>query len=115
MRCTCEYFEGKLTDVCAAHAQYARNYALDEAERCAIMILGKEKYEMSPCQAHPFELVNETMKELCAERDALAKDAERYRWCRNTQTAAWMAIDPYAPDALEQLDASIDAALEGPK
>jgi hypothetical protein len=71
MRCTCEYSEGKLTEVCTAHAQYARNYALGEAERCAIMILGKEKYEMSPCQAHPFELVDAEIEELRAELKAL--------------------------------------------
>lgn len=56
---------------------------------------------------------------LLAERDALAKDAERYRWLRNPDQDVALVLDKmvssgvYEYRAGDELDAAIDAAMQG--
>lgn len=66
----------------------------------------------------------DTIRELLAERDALAKDAAKYRWGINnarwirSEQEAYVAI-PVAPDTdlscIAMRDAAIDAAMEEEK
>lgn len=46
-----------------------------------------------------------------AERDAAAKDAERYRWLRDVGDENWTALCTRASKGSSQIDAAIDAAL----
>jgi len=55
-----------------------------------------------------------TLRMLTAERDALKKDAERYRWLRDVGDANWLPIAKRGITAKE-CDAAIDAALGGEK
>lgn len=48
---------------------------------------------------------------LKAERDALRKDAERYRWLRDVGDATWRPFDIREGYSAEQADAAIDAVL----
>lgn len=48
---------------------------------------------------------------LKAERDALRKDAERYRWLRDVGDATWRPFGIREGYSAEQADAAIDAAL----
>lgn len=52
---------------------------------------------------------------LRAERDALAKDAERYRWLRENATAVKAPGWHVVSETRHCLDAAIDAAMKEPQ
>lgn len=56
---------------------------------------------MEPCDP-------DTIRALLAERDELAKDAERYRWLRDREIPEWLDLWHQNPD---RIDAAIDAEL----
>jgi len=60
----------------------------------------------------------DTLERLTAERDALAKDAERYRWLRTCNNDSHVIYGDTQNCELmmeEVLDAAIDAAIKGEK
>lgn len=50
----------------------------------------------------------DTLRELLAERDALARDAERYRWLRENERDR---TDVFLACCRDELDSAIDAAI----
>ncbi len=62
-------------DVQHLEAKYQRDLAAEKRaqELLAIRVLGQAAYDNSPCQAHPFELIEQAF---AAERERLREDAE---------------------------------------
>lgn len=76
-----------------------------------------DKWNVPPRESH------ELGKPMTAERDAAVKDAERYRWLRNSASPSHNlpfvtsgADHGWGPEILADvaLDAAIDAAMEKP-
>ena len=76
------------------------------------------RLELAEASADFVRIANER-DALLAERDALAKDAERYRWLRNPDQDVALVLDKmvssgvYEYRAGDELDAAIDAAMQG--
>lgn len=113
----------------AIDALLAENERLESAWKVDAM---KRKDALIEMQEKENDRVKAELSALLAERDALAKDAERYRWLRNTAmetgdvAPAVLMVDGECKPAFDEagyghesarsgasLDASIDAALQG--
>jgi hypothetical protein len=79
------------------------------AERLVIEVLGPERYDNSPCQAHPYELVYEFVRELEAERDRLER---LLGGVRNDMKAASKIIDSLQTEHNKLLEQIEDLQIE---
>jgi hypothetical protein len=90
--------------------------ASDEIER-----LREENARLKDCfSAREVRALVDRIAALEGKRDALAKDAERYRWLRDVGDESWVAMSrrrypDHIPPSIEadRIDAAIDAAKEG--